>query len=158
MGLIRMIARPALAAPFILQGFSALRHPAKNREQVNNVGVFISAIDEDISDKKKDMIIRATGVVQVVAGVLLSVGKFQKLSGAVLATTQLPIALGKNPVWAVADEDAPQAREGLVTSLALAGGALLAVADNKGRPSLGYRYHAWKNHRQEAKEAGHDTN
>ncbi|WP_242454564.1 DoxX family protein [Bailinhaonella thermotolerans] len=117
---IRMIARPLLAAPFIKSGIEALRDPGSRAEQV-------APTVKPLADRytwlpnDPELLVRIQGAVNVGAGVLLALGRLQRLSALALALNTLPHALAPG-----AEDRAPDRSERL-TELAKAG-ALLMIA------------------------------
>lgn len=157
MGIFRFIARPLLASPFIYTGIKAALAPQEHREQIDNLEFATDTLGVTLEDQQKDLVARGVGIAQVTAGCLLSIGKFQRLSGAVLAATQIPSVVGANPIWKLEGDEKKDAKRNLLTGIGLAGGALLAAVDRKGQPSLGYRYSQWRDHREELAEIRADA-
>ncbi|MFG6286090.1 DoxX family protein [Actinotignum schaalii] len=149
MGMIRFFARPLLAAPFIAQGWSAVRHPEDHQERAENIAGLAGMAGVDLESVDTTTLTRALGAVQLIGGTFLSIGKFQRLSGAALALTQIPVALANHPVWTAEKSERREVLGGLLGALGLAGGAALAWTDRKGKPSLGYRVSEWRDQRNE---------
>lgn len=145
MNILRMVARPLLAAPFIADGWSALRDPAPHVERVREVRPLLERAGLEVDDDQLALATRVAGGVTVAAGLGLALGKCQRSSAAVLAVVALPVALVANPVWAAGGRAERKARRaGLMRSLALFGGLVFASTDRVGEPSA-----VWKvrNHR-----------
>ena len=140
MNLLRLIARPMLAAPFVLAGFDAARSPEKHRERAASLYALASKFGAPTpSAANTDLITRATGGAMMAAGAALATGKMARLSAAVLALAEVPLALANNPFWEHSGEAQKQDLLGLASAAGLVGGALIASADRVGKPSLGWR-------------------
>lgn len=138
MSLVRRIARPMLAAFFVVGGVEALRHPAKRSEQARPL-VDRAAEPLGLPDDP-ELIVRANGALMVGAGALLATGRFPRIAAAALATTLIPATAVEHPFWQA--EDPQERRTQLVQTLknvGLLGGLLLAAVDTEGRPGLAYR-------------------
>lgn len=127
--MVRRLARPLLGLAFIDSGVATLRDDGRRAERARELGV---------SQPQKAT--RALGAAQVVAGVLLILNKFPRLSALVLALTAVPDAVTAHPFWSEQDKLAKdQERAMFVRDLGLLGGALVAVSDTGGRESLPHR-------------------
>lgn len=143
MDILRLIARPLLAAPFVVDGWSALRFPTTHVQRARSITSVLDGVGVDLDDDQLALATRVTGGATVVAGLCLAVGRFQRPAAAVLAASALPIAVVNNPVWkAKTPESRDTMRTGLLKSLGLFGGLLFASADRRGAPSLAWRRQA----------------
>lgn len=143
MDILRLVARPLLAAPFVVDGFSALRFPAPHVERARVVTPALEKAGVKVDDDRLALATRVAGGATVAAGVCLAIGRLQRPAAAVLAASALPLALVNNPVWtAKTPESRDTMRRGLVTSLGLFGGLLIASTDRRGRPSLAWQRRA----------------
>ena len=82
MNLLRVVARPLLAAPFIADGVDALMHPRFHVERAAGVRPLIDkATDavglEPLTDQQLAVATRVTGAVTVVAGLRFALGSGQ---------------------------------------------------------------------------------
>lgn len=139
MALSRRIARPLLASIFIAEGVDAVRNPA-DRVKAAEVAVaplrdYVPSIPDD-----PELLVRATGAIQVGAGVLLAVGRFRRLAALALIGSIVPTTYASYRFW---EEDDPTVRAEQRThffkNLSLVGGLLLAAMDTEGEPSIGWR-------------------
>jgi putative oxidoreductase len=139
MAVLRALARPMLASIFIAQGYDTLRwpeHVAPRAEKV--VGPLKQRVDALPGDTEQ--LVRINGGVQLVAGTLLAIGKFPRLSALALAATLVPTTLAGHPYWEVKDEkERAQQRIHFLKNLTMLGGLLIAAADTEGNPSLAWR-------------------
>ncbi len=138
MSLLRLVARPLLAAPFIVRGVDALLHPMNRAERTQPMADRLPPAAGPLGNPEH--LVRASGVVMVGAGALLATGTAPRVSAAVLAATSLPAIYTDRPFWTI--EDPQQRRDQralLLRELALVGGLLLAAADTEGRPGLAWR-------------------
>ena len=142
MALVRRIARPLLAAPFILEGVRTAVRPEREIEVYPRA--FESA-DSKLAQASAPgvvdirTVIRASGVVAAGAGLLYATNRCPRAAAvALLATTSVGWA-GRKKVWELRGEERMQEIQSILTDAGLLGGLLLAVVDHDGRPSLGYR-------------------
>lgn len=142
MSLIRSIARPLLAAPFILEGVRTAMQPERELDvapaafaQVDKT-LEKSAVPSAIDSRT---LVRSAGVVAAGAGLLYATNRAPRLAaGLLLVTTSVGIANRKR-VWELRGEERMQEIQAIVTDAGLLGGILLAVVDTDGSPSVGYR-------------------
>ncbi|AIY17017.2 hypothetical protein KR76_10070 [Pimelobacter simplex] len=96
--------------------------------------------------------VRASGVIQLAAGLGLATGRFPRLSSAVLGATLVPSTAARHRFWEATDK--AERREQLTHFLknaALAGGLMIAALDTAGKPGLAWRTrHATHDARREA--------
>ncbi|MCA0144859.1 DoxX family protein [Blastococcus sp. LR1] len=142
--LVRRIARPLLATPFIYGGISTLRKP---QDRVPGARPVVEKIAET-ADKQLpvevprdvEQYVKANAALQVGAGVLLALGKFPRLTSLALAGSTVPTTLAGHRFW---EEDDPKVSfekiAHFVKNLGMLGGLLLASVDTEGKPSVGYR-------------------
>ena len=142
--LVRRIARPLLAAPFVYGGISTLRKP---QDRVPGAAPVVEKIT-NTADKQlpvqlpKDVEqwVKADAAVKVVAGSLFALNKFPRLTALVLSASIVPTTLAGHRFW---EHDDPKERFGQLShflkNLGLLGGVLLAAVDTGGKPSVGYR-------------------
>src|SRR5215217_9445592 len=88
MTVVRRVARPMLAAMFVVGGLDQLKHPgakaATARPIVERVGPRLGLGDDT------EMLVRANGVAMVAAGTLLAFGRLPRIASTVLAATLVP--------------------------------------------------------------------
>lgn len=136
---IRALARPMLAAPFVLDGIGRLRSPetsaAKLRPVLERLAHSVPSL-RALADRP-ELLARAVGGVQVGAGALLAMGKASRLSSLLIVATQgLSLA---TDVTDSSDEASGRRAATIATRIGLTGGALLASVDTGGKPSLAWR-------------------
>lgn len=139
MAVLRALARPMLASIFIAQGYDTLRHPEKVAPRAEKV---VGPLKErvDALPDNTEQLVRINGGVQLVAGSLLAIGKFPRLSALALAATLVPTTLAGHPYWeAKDDQERAQQRIHFLKNLTMLGGLLIAAADTEGNPSLAWR-------------------
>ncbi len=138
MTLVRRVARPMLAAMFVVGGLDQLKHPGRKAETarplVERVGPRIGLPDDT------EMLVRANGAAMVGAGALLALGRLPRVASTVLAATLVPTTLAAHAFWEKKD---PAERERhkvqFLKNVGLLGGLLLAAVDTEGKPGLVYR-------------------
>lgn len=151
MPVLRAVARPLLASAFITQGYENLLHPDRTAAQA---GPVVKSLAKRVTAVPDDTVtaLRIDGAVQLVAGSLLALGRFPRLSALALAATVVPTTLAEHRFWETDDkQERAEQRAHFLKDLALLGGLLIASADTAGNPSL-----AWRG-RNAAKSAKHDV-
>ena len=137
MTVVRRVARPLLAATFVVQGLDQLRHPSAKAEKVAGFAEQVAPLG---LPNDPELLIRANGAAMVGGGALLAVGRIPRLAALVLAGTLVPTTYVGHQFWAESDPAAKSAqRVQFLKNLGLLGGLLLAAVDTEGRPSLAYR-------------------
>jgi len=128
-----------LATIFIVEGYSALREPGRlapvAEPVVRRLADRVPAVPA-----KTEQAVRLNGAVQLVAGSLLALGRWPRLSALAIAATLVPTTLAGHRFWEE-DEDADQRRQRIhfLKNMAMFGGLLIAGADTAGQPSLAWR-------------------
>ena len=92
MPVLRAIARPMLASIFVLQGLDTLRNPGKVAPKAEPVVQALSKRVPALTDSTEQAV-RISGGVQLVAGSLLAIGRFPRLSALEVAGTLVPTTL-----------------------------------------------------------------
>lgn len=138
MTLVRRIARPMLAAMFIVGGLDALRHPGTRVEQAAPI---VDKIAEPLGlPNDPELMVRANGATMAVAGSLLALGRLPRLSSLALAGSLAPTTFAGHPFWTEKDPAVrKQQRTHFLKNLGLLGGVLLASVDTAGKPGLSWR-------------------
>ena len=142
--LVRRIARPLLAAPFIYGGISTLRKP---QDRVPGARPVVEKIAETADKQLPVQVprdvqqwVQADAAVKVAAGSLFALGKLPRLTALVLSASVVPTTLAGHRFWEHTD---PTERFGQISNFlknaGLLGGLLLAAVDTEGKPSVGYR-------------------
>ncbi|MEW1905033.1 MULTISPECIES: DoxX family protein [unclassified Streptomyces] len=139
MSLLRIVGRPMLASMFIAGGMSSLRNP----QQVAPVAESVTRpVSERISVLPDDteQLVRLSGAVQVVSGVLLGLGRCPRLSALALAATLVPTTLAAHRYWEVKDpSERAQQRIHFLKNMSMLGGLLITADDTGSAPSLLWR-------------------
>lgn len=151
---LRALARPLLASAFILDGVDALRHAEGHAKRAEPFAPAVAKVSEKVPGVPRDLktLTRLIGAVQIGAGVMLAAGKSPRAAAAVLAVVTIPTTLARHPVWAAKGAERQEHLSGLLRSGALLGGLIFAAEDREGKPSLGWRYGNWREHREELSE------
>jgi uncharacterized membrane protein YphA (DoxX/SURF4 family) len=143
MTLVRLIARPLLAAPIVARAWRVTLDPDPVVPGATPVAQQVAPLVKKVAPAAPTdtrTLVRVTSGVQLGAGGLLAVGIAPRLAGGVLAVTTLPIAAAEHPFWAVEDKEARrEQRSAFLADLGLVGGLLLAAVDTAGKPGVPYR-------------------
>ncbi|RBY74835.1 hypothetical protein DQ239_18785 [Blastococcus sp. TF02-09] len=142
--LVRRIARPLLAAPFVYGGISTLRKP---QDRVPGAAPVVEKIAETADKQLPVQVprdvqqwVQADAAVKVAAGSLFALGKAPRLTALVLSASIVPTTLAGHRFW---EHEDPTERFGQISNFlkntGLLGGLLLAAVDTEGKPSVGYR-------------------
>ena len=98
------------------------------------------------SDRRSDLpfvrwcLVKVNAGVQVGAGILLTLGKWRRLSALLLIGSVLPTTWAGHRFWEHEDpEEREQQRMQFLKKLAMLGGLILELVDSEGAPSLGWR-------------------
>jgi putative oxidoreductase len=139
MALLRSVARPMLASIFVVQGYQTWRWPervaARAEPVVRPVADRVALLPDDT-----EQVVRLNGAVQFVAGSMLAMGWWPRLSAAVLAGTLVPTTLAGHRYWEIEDkQERAQQRIHFLKNVTMLGGLLIAAADTGGHPSLAWR-------------------
>lgn len=142
MSLVRRIARPLLAAPFIVEGLRTIQTPERDIDVYPQA---FQALDSAVEKSSAPSfvtartVLQASGAVAVAAGVMYATNRAPRAAAvALLATTTVGWA-GRKKVWELKGEERMQEIQAILTDAGLLGGLLLAAVDHDGRPSMGYR-------------------
>jgi len=139
MAVLRALARPMLASIFIVQGYDTLRWPEHVSGRAEKV---VGPLKEriDALPDNTEQLVRINGGIQLVAGSLLAIGRFPRLSALTLAATLVPTTLAGHPYWETKDpQERAQQRIHFLKNLTMLGGLLIAAADTEGKPSLAWQ-------------------
>lgn len=122
----RRLARPLLAAPFVLDGVQTLKSPASHVDDVRSAGL-----------PEPEKVVQGASAAKIAAGLMLATGRLSRLSSLVLAGTAGANAAVHHPFWKETDETRKaEMRAQFIRDLGLLGGALVSVADTGGRESV----------------------
>jgi uncharacterized membrane protein YphA (DoxX/SURF4 family) len=140
MPLTRRIARPLLAAIFVVGGLDALRNPAGKAKKARAVTEPLNEHMPATSNVDTETMVRINGGIQVGAGVLLATGWFRRVACLALMGSIVPTTYAGHRFWEEPDEATrAQQRMHFVKNLGLLGGLILAAVDTEGAPSLTWR-------------------
>ncbi|MGH3490200.1 MAG: DoxX family protein [Actinopolymorphaceae bacterium] len=148
MTLVRMLARPMLAAIFVVQGVRAIKNPDA---LVPRVKPFTDQIVPTVKKVAPDAVarrvpenprtlVRLNGAVHLVGGLALATGQGRRAGALLLAASMVPTTMAGHPYW---EEDDPAQRANqqvhFLKNVAMLGGLLLAAVDTEGKPGLWWR-------------------
>lgn len=128
-----------LASIFAIQGFDTLCRPERVAPLAEPV---VRPLAERVPPVpgETEQAVRINGAIQLVAGSLLAVGRFPRLSALALAATLVPTTLAGHRFWEVEDkQERERQRIAFMKNLSMLGGLLIAAADTAGSPSLAWR-------------------
>ncbi|HEX3651032.1 MAG TPA: DoxX family protein [Pseudonocardiaceae bacterium] len=137
--IMHRLARPLLAAVFVVSGIDILRNP-ENR--VKTAAPFLQAAVEKVGKLPEgvptdpETLVKVSAGVKVLAGLGLALGKFPRLSALVLAMDLVPTTLAGHSYWEHEDPAARgQQRTHFLKNLGLLGGLLIAASSGQRGPS-----------------------
>jgi putative oxidoreductase len=133
MAVLRALAQPMLASIFIIQGYETYRHPERAAPRAEPVVRPLADRFPAVPAKTEDAV-RLNGAVQMVAGSLLALGRWPRLSALVIAATLVPTTLAGHRFWEAEEESTKlQQRIHFLKNVSIFGGLLIAVADTAGK-------------------------
>jgi uncharacterized membrane protein YphA (DoxX/SURF4 family) len=139
MSISRRLGRPLLSSIFVFGGLDAVRHPDNKVKAAEPVA---QPIAQKVPGLPKDTetLVRLNGMVQVVAGAALAIGKFRRIAALALIGSIIPTTAAGHRFWEETD-DAAKAQQLIhfLKNLGLLGGLILAAVDTEGAPSLSWR-------------------
>jgi putative oxidoreductase len=139
MAVLRLIARPMLASIFIAEGIDSLLHPDTKAPAAEAV-VRPLAEQVPVVPGQVEQAVRLNGAVQVVAGSLLAIGRFPRLSAAALAASLIPTTYAGHRFWESDDkQERSQQKIHFLKNVTMLGGLLIAAGDTAGNPSVAWR-------------------
>jgi uncharacterized membrane protein YphA (DoxX/SURF4 family) len=137
MSALRLLARPALAGIFVVQGIDAVRHPKDRAISAEPVALPLARKLGLPQDPVR--LVQINGVVHAVAGAMLAFGRMPRVAAAALLGSLVPTTLAGHRFW---EEEDPavraQQKVQFLKNASMAGGLLLAVVDTGGRPSVSW--------------------
>jgi uncharacterized membrane protein YphA (DoxX/SURF4 family) len=139
--LLRHVARPLLAAPFVYDGLSAALRPAAHVDAAAAAAEEVSGLVPSVpqvSRTQLGILVRAHGLLTAVAGVCLALNKAPRTAALALAGLSVPLAVANEPFTshgAARTERTPR----FVRNLGAIGAALVAGVDYEGRPGVRWR-------------------
>ncbi|MFD6135721.1 DoxX family membrane protein [Isoptericola sp. NPDC060257] len=156
--LLRRIARPLLAVPFVYDGIQAVLHPAEHVDAARAGSTIVTdAVGaEPLSDRQLGLLVRAHGAVTAVAGVLLAVGRTPRTAALALAALTAPLAVAHQPFTSRGAERSLRTAA-FVKDLGKVGATVIAGVDLEGRPGVTYRVQQARTHAARLAEAKAET-
>lgn len=143
MTMVRLLARPMLAAPFVMRGVQAFLDPDPMVPGSEPIAAKVAPLLQKISPKAPSdtrTLVRMNSAIQVGAGSALAAGVAPRLSATVLAASLVPATLAEHPFWTMQDKVARREHRGaFLTDLGLLGGLLVAAVDTEGKPGMPWR-------------------
>lgn len=142
MALVRRIARPLLAAPFVMEGVRTALNP--ERPLVGFPEAF-SAVDSAVAGSPipsfidARLLMRLTGALAAGAGVAYATNRAPRAAAVVMLATTTVGWAGRKKIWELKGEERLEEIRSLLGDAGLLGGLLLAAVDHDGRPSFGYQ-------------------
>jgi putative oxidoreductase len=128
-----------LASIFILQGIDSLLHPDTKAPAAERVVRPLAERVPAVPDQVEQAV-RLNGAVQVVAGSLLAIGRFPRLSAAALAASLIPTTAAGHRFWESNDkQERTQQKVHFLKNVSMLGGLLIAAGDTAGNPSIAWR-------------------
>ena len=133
-----------LASVYVIDGVETLLNPAAHKDSADTVLKKVRAFTpreyRSFLPEDPESAAKIVGGVKAGAGSLFAIGKFPRLSAALLAATAVPTVVGRHAFWeADSEEEKARRRTGALSDLGLAGGVLLATVDTAGKPGVKWR-------------------
>lgn len=139
MSLLRRVARPLLAVPFVTGGIDVLRNPDPRAKLAAPVATKMTDVLPLPLPSDPVQLVQIDAGIKIVGGLLLATGRLPRLSALALAGSMVPTTLSGHRFW---EYDDPQQRVmhriHFGKNLGLIGGLLITALDTGGRPSVGY--------------------
>jgi uncharacterized membrane protein YphA (DoxX/SURF4 family) len=135
-----------LASFFVVQGAKAVMNPepfVADAEPVAKAFVPLAqkvapaSVAAYVPDDTR-MLVRITGIAQVVGGLMLATGLGRRLGATILSLSMVPHVLASRPSKAATAEEREIAKSHMLRNVALLGGAIIAAQDTQGRPSIAW--------------------
>ncbi|MEW2358374.1 DoxX family membrane protein [Spirillospora sp. NPDC029432] len=134
---ITTLARPLVAAPYIMTGLETLRDPRPRAEQVAPTVKPIADRLEWLPTKDPETLVRAQGALSLGTGVLLLTGRFRRLTTLLMAAQLLPTLATEHHYWT---EDDPERRGSershLLKNAGLFGALLMVATEPRRSPKV----------------------
>ncbi|MDQ6709595.1 MAG: DoxX family membrane protein [Candidatus Dormibacteraeota bacterium] len=129
MSVIRSLARPLLAAPFILGGIAVLRNPGGRVEAARPVVERVASM-MPIAPADPETAVRLNAAVQVGGGAMLAAGILPRLAALALATSLVPTTIAGHAFWTISDpQKRAMQRTQFLKNTAMMGGLLITALD-----------------------------
>ncbi|MYS90977.1 MULTISPECIES: DoxX family protein [Streptomyces] len=151
MSLLRVLGRPMLASMFLTGGLNSVRDPEAVAPAAEPV---VQPVTERVSalPDRTEQVVRLSGAVQVVAGLMLATGRMPRPAALAIAATLVPTTLAGHRFWEAEDpSERAQQRIHFFKNMSMLGGLLIAADDTGARPSVLWRgSHAARDLRRDA--------
>jgi uncharacterized membrane protein YphA (DoxX/SURF4 family) len=160
---VRTVARALLAAVFVRGGLDAYNNPDRfvdgAKAVTDRLGPTLDTVGLPTDPRS---LVRITGLVQMVGGVLLATNTAVRPASLALAGSLVPSTLAGRDFWSRESQEETgwqiAGRPEVLKNLGLVGGLLLAAVDTQGRPGLAWRTGHLAEHAQDSvKRAAHTT-
>ncbi|WP_067490314.1 DoxX family protein [Actinomadura hibisca] len=129
------LARPFVAAPYIMTGLETLRDPRQRAEQVAPTVKPIADRLDWLPTKDPESLVRIQGAVSLGTGVLLLTGRFRRLTTLLMAAQIVPTLATEHRYWT---EDDPERRASershLLKNAGLFGALVMVAAEPRKAP------------------------
>ncbi|GAA3507917.1 DoxX family protein [Actinomadura keratinilytica] len=125
---ITTLARPFVAAPYIIIGLETLRDPGPRAEQVAPTVKPIADRFDWLPTKDPEALVRFQGALSLGTGALLLTGRFRRLTTFLLAAQLVPSLLTEHRYWTEDDPERRASERSHLLKNAGLFGALLMVA------------------------------
>jgi uncharacterized membrane protein YphA (DoxX/SURF4 family) len=125
---ITTLARPLVAAPYIITGLETLRDPGPRAEQVGPSVKPIADRLDWLPTKDPEALVRFQGALSLGTGVLLLTGRFRRLTTLMLAAQLIPALATEHRYWTEDDPERRTSERSHLLKNASLFGALLMVA------------------------------
>ncbi|MBW8486271.1 DoxX family membrane protein [Actinomadura parmotrematis] len=129
------LARPFVAAPYIITGLETLRDPGSRAEQVAPTVKPIADRLDWLPTKDPEKLVRIEGALSLGTGALLLTGKFRRLTTLLLAAQLVPSLATEHRYWT---EDDPERRANershLLKNASLFGALLMVATEPRRSP------------------------
>lgn len=139
MSVLRRVARPMLAIPFIAGGIDVLRNPDPRAKLAAPVAAKMAEVLPVPLPSDPVQLVQIDAGLKILGGLMLATGRLPRLAALGLAASLVPTTFAGHRFW---EHDDPQQRTGhrvhFGKNVGLIGGLLIAAADTGGRPSVGY--------------------
>ncbi|MGI5167697.1 DoxX family membrane protein [Spirillospora sp. CA-253888] len=122
------LARPFVAAPYIMTGLETLRDPRQRAEQVAPTVKPIADRLDWLPTKDPESLVRIQGAVSLGTGVLLLTGRFRRLTTLLMAAQIVPTLATEHRYWTEDDPERRASERSHLLKNASLFGALVMVA------------------------------